>query len=109
MNNNLTEVYNQEISSLTEQIKQKFKPKKIILFGSCAYGKITEDSDIDMLIIKDTEEDFFSRTYNLWKLVQPHQPFEPIVFTSNEIERKLILGDPFIREIFEKGKVLYAA
>jgi predicted nucleotidyltransferase len=109
MRKNAIEEYNQEIASLTDQIKQKFNPRKIILFGSCAQGRITPDSDIDMLIIKDTQEDFFARTYRLWKTIRTTQPFEPIVFTSKEINRLISLGDPFIKEVMETGKVLYAA
>ena len=42
-----------EISHLTQQIIEKYKPKKVILFGSAARGEWTPDSDADFLIIKD--------------------------------------------------------
>lgn len=45
----------QEIKKITNQIKKKYKPEKIILFGSFAYGEATKDSDVDLFIIKKNE------------------------------------------------------
>jgi predicted nucleotidyltransferase len=42
------------LSEIVEKLKSEYKPLKIILFGSYAYGNPTEDSDIDLLILKDT-------------------------------------------------------
>ena len=49
------------INKLVEAIKINYKPQRIILFGSHAWGNPTEESDIDLLIIKDTDKPFHKR------------------------------------------------
>jgi len=44
------------ISEIVEKLKREYKPQRIILFGSYAYGNPTEDSDIDLLILKNTDK-----------------------------------------------------
>ncbi|NUO82560.1 nucleotidyltransferase domain-containing protein [candidate division KSB1 bacterium] len=44
-----------EIGEMVEQIVASFSPERIILFGSYAYGKITTDSDVDLLVIMETD------------------------------------------------------
>lgn len=101
-----------EIERILRRIVQGYHPLKVILFGSHAYGTPHEDSDIDMLIIKDTRERFIDRFVEVRGLVADSNrriPFEPIVLTPGEIERRLAIGDQFIQEIMTRGKVLYAA
>jgi predicted nucleotidyltransferase len=93
-------------------IQSEYAPQKVVLFGSYAYGTPGPDSDIDLLIIKETPERFIDR----WVMVQRiltgmHQslPVETLVLTPEEIQRRLTIGDHFIREILEKGEILYAA
>jgi uncharacterized protein len=96
-----------EIESITETLAKKMNPEKIILFGSFAYGKPTAASDIDMLIIKKTKKKRIDRIKEALFAVDSDLPFEPIVYTPQEIRRRLILGDFFIENIIHKGKVLY--
>lgn len=89
-----------------------YAPQKIILFGSYAHGEPDEDSDIDLLIIKETSERFLDRMTTVRRLTQgTHRfiPFDPIVLTPSELEERLRIGDQFIAGIVEKGKLLYAA
>jgi len=106
----LNEYFEREIDKLGRQIKEKYKPEKIILFGSSIKGKITEDSDIDMLIIKETDKKRNERFREVRALVRDLErriPFSPLVYTPTEIEQRLNLGDFFIKEILKEGKVLY--
>jgi len=41
------------ILEIVEKIKKEYQPKKVILFGSYAYGEPTEDSDLDILIVTE--------------------------------------------------------
>jgi predicted nucleotidyltransferase len=100
----------QVILEMVEKIKNRYKPEKIILFGSYAYGKPTRDSDIDMLIVKRTKRKSMDRWFALKKLCNDPDrgiPFSPLVFTPEELQYRLSLGDQFIKEIWEKGKILY--
>jgi predicted nucleotidyltransferase len=98
------------ILDIVEKIKRNYNPEKIILFGSYAYGKPTRDSDIDMLIVKETKKRSMDRWFTLKKLCQdPNRgiPFSPLVFTPKELDYRLSLGDQFIKDILGKGQILY--
>jgi predicted nucleotidyltransferase len=99
------------INNLAEIIAQKYKPEKIILFGSYAYGKPDEESDIDLLIVKETKKPFFARLYEVRRIASEARrgyPFEPVVMTPKEIKGRLEVGDQFFEEVLSKGKILYA-
>jgi len=99
------------ISEIVEKIKTEYKPEKIILFGSYAYGKPTEDSDIDLFIVKETDKRRVDRFVEVSSLIYKPGIFvsiQPIVYTPKEVEERLALGDDFVEDIIAKGKVLYA-
>ncbi len=100
------------IQKILDKLVTGYAPQKVILYGSYAYGKPDRDSDIDLLIIKETTARFFDRMFTVRRiLTDPGRsvPVEPIVLTPQEVSRRLAIGDQFIAEIMEKGKVLYAA
>ncbi len=100
------------IQEIVRRLIAEYSPQKVILFGSYAHGNPDEDSDIDLLIIKQTSERFLDRLDTVRRVVTgSHRgiPFEPIVLTPEEVDQRLKIGDKFIAEIIEKGKVLYAA
>ena len=100
------------IQKIVQSLVAGYAPEKIILFGSYAYGQPDADSDIDLLIIKATQERFFERLNKVRRVAtgtHPHVPFEPIVLTPEELEQRLEAGDQFLSEIVQKGEVLYAA
>lgn len=99
--------YEEWIERAAEQIKTTYEPEKIILFGSAARGELREDSDIDLLIIKKTSKGKLDRMSEVLELLDPLNPVEPHVYTPEEIQERLRLGDPFIQEILKQGKVLY--
>lgn len=100
------------IQEIVRRLVAEYAPQKIILFGSYAYGQPDEDSDIDLLIIKETHERFSERLDTVRRTVTgAHRriPFEPIVLTPSEVEQRLKAGDQFIAEILRKGEILHAA
>ena len=67
--------YKKTILEITEKIKKKYRPEKIILFGSYAYGEPDEDSDIDLFIIKNTRKRRIYRFVEVKKIaLQIHTP-----------------------------------
>ncbi len=101
-----------EIDKIVRRVVDVYQPEKIILFGSYAYGKPRADSDLEFLIIKETSERFIDRWVSVRRIVTDPKrfiPFEPIVLTPGELEKRLAIGDQFIEEIVTKGEVLYAA
>lgn len=102
----------QEIERIVRRIVEGYQPLKVILFGSHAYGEPTEDSDIDLLIVKETSERFIDRWVTVRELIADPErriPVEPIVVTPGELQRRLSRGDQFFQEIVARGKLLYAA
>jgi predicted nucleotidyltransferase len=101
-----------DLAKIIRQVVDAYQPEKIILFGSYAYGQPTADSDLDLLIIKETSERFIDRWTTVRRIVSDPQrstPFEPLVLTPEELAERLAMGDQFIREIVTKGEILYAA
>jgi uncharacterized protein len=92
-----------------ERIVSTLKPEKIILFGSYAYGNPTPDSDVDLLVIMKTKAKEIDRYVAVSNLLYPRQfPVDILVKTPKEIEAETQKkGNFFLREILNKGKVLY--
>ena len=108
----ISETTRAELNKIVKQVVDAYRPEKIILFGSYAYGEPDADSDLDLLIIKKTSERFIDRWISVRRVVSDSKrsiPFEPIVLTPAELEERLAIGDQFIEEIVTKGEVLYAA
>ena len=100
------------IQQIVEKLVAGYAPQKVILFGSHAYGDPTSDSDIDLLIIKETPERFIDRWVAVRRILSDPKrmvPLETLVLTPQEVSRRLAIGDQFLAEIMEKGEVLYAA
>lgn len=109
-------VYSKEIQEIIQGILEKllsgYAPQKVILFGSYAYGNPRPDSDIDLLIIKNTSERFIDRWVTVRRLLSDPKrtiSLETLVLTPEELSKRLAIGDQFLVEIIEKGEVLYAA
>jgi predicted nucleotidyltransferase len=97
-----------EIESITVQIVKKYKPDKIILFGSAAKGRATVDSDADFLIIKKNTPYYGAdRIRELSRLIDRKIAVDFLVYRTDELEKRLSMGDPFLRRIIKDGKVLY--
>ena len=103
---NMSEV----IQRLVDRLSESYQPDRIILYGSYAYGTPDSASDIDLLIIKETDERPIDRRIEVRRLVSDLRrklPFSSLVVTPSELSKRLELGDDFFVEITNKGKVLY--
>jgi predicted nucleotidyltransferase len=99
------------VQVIVERLVAEYSPQKIVLFGSRLTGKPGSDSDIDLLIIKDTNETFFDRLVSARRALSgTHKgiPLDLLVLTPGELEARLREGDQFLAEITEKGQLLYA-
>ena len=98
-----------EIRKITKQIKEKYKPEKIILFGSFAYGKPNKDSDVDLFIVKKTKEIRTKRHLKVDRMLLDRAiPLDILIYTPQEIKKRISLGDYFVKNIIQRGKILYA-
>ncbi len=94
-----------DIQNLIAQVKA-YQPKKIILFGSQLYGKPWPDSDVDIVLVKNTHKPFHDRLIDVRRLLRTTVPVDIFVFTEKEIAQAKDTN-PFIHEILTKGKVVY--
>ena len=97
-----------EVKNIIQQIQEKYKPEKIILFGSFAYGRPKENSDVDLVVIKKTKERFTQRLMRMAGMVNSFLGADILVYTPKEWQEALEEENYFIKEIAEKGKVVYA-
>jgi len=98
-----------QIEKIVKRIIKHYRPDKIILFGSYAYGNPTEHSDLDLLIVKNSNLPRYKRAREirkyLWEISDT--PKDIIVYTQEEIDDWIEVEEAFITNIVKEGKVLY--
>ncbi|MBM3474693.1 MAG: nucleotidyltransferase domain-containing protein [Armatimonadetes bacterium] len=97
----------EDIERVAREIAEKFGPERIILFGSYAYGNPTDDSDVDMLVVMETQERPIEAAVRIRLGIEAHFPMDLLVRTPQELAYRIPLNDWFLKEITEKGEVLY--
>jgi predicted nucleotidyltransferase len=95
------------IRAVVRQIVEKFQPKKIILFGSYAYGKPRPESDVDLLVVMDTSLRNVEQAIQIAHAIDYHFGLDLLVRRPEQITERLAWGDFFMQEVIEKGKVIY--
>jgi len=98
---------NNELKRWTEILKKEYKPLKIIAFGSYAQGKVKQWSDIDIIIIKNTEKCFLERSKEVLLLLQPEVGIDVLVYTPDEYKELCETRSFFKNEIYNKGVTIY--
>lgn len=101
-----------QIRLLCDAIVREFHPEKIVLFGSYAYGKPHPDSDVDLLVVMPFEGSPFRQA----GIILGHVvhtvgvlPMDILVRRAEQVRQRVLMGDSFMREIIERGKVIYEA
>lgn len=97
-----------DIRAAAAQIAAKFQPQRIILFGSYAYGTPSRHSDVDLLVLIKGKR-VHDRALRIREAIDFSFPVDLLVRSPDEFSRRVRWGDQFLREIQEKGKVLYEA
>lgn len=103
-------IENEKINEVIDKIVNNYHPEKIILFGSYAAGCQDEKSDLDLLIIKDTDKLNFERDIEVLKLFRGLKiPLDILVYTNDEFNKWKNLKTSFESNVLKTGKILYAA
>jgi len=95
------------VKELAQQIVERFNPQRIILFGSYAYGQPGPASDVDVLVIMDTPLKETEQAVRICQAIDYHFGLDLIVRRPETVVHRLALGDSFLAEVLERGKVLY--
>ncbi|MCH8343744.1 MAG: nucleotidyltransferase domain-containing protein [Planctomycetes bacterium] len=99
-----------DIQAYAHEIARRFKPQRIILFGSHADGEPDEDSDVDLLVVIADGGDPLGKAMEISRAL-PHYGFalDLIVRDPDVLQRRIEQHDWFLIDITEKGRVLYEA
>jgi HEPN domain-containing protein/predicted nucleotidyltransferase len=96
------------LEEVIQRLIAAYDPERIILFGSHAAGKARGDSDIDLLIVKETDQRPIERRIEVERLLSDRQiPLDLLVYTPEELRYLYAVGSPLIEEVVESGRVLY--
>lgn len=96
-----------EIENIKNQLIKKYKPAKIILFGSVAKGHFSDDSDLDFLVVKDDVRRPIEIEQELHRIIDYRIASDFLFLTVNQFQKRLEENDFFLKEILTTGKVLY--
>jgi predicted nucleotidyltransferase len=97
-----------EIKDIKNILVKNYKPEKIIIFGSYANGKENINSDIDILIVKNTKKSFYKRSAEVRNLLKDFNfPLDIIIYTPEEIDKWINIKQSFISKIFNSGELIY--
>jgi predicted nucleotidyltransferase len=94
------------IRRFARQVAERFRPDKIILFGSQAHGTPYAESDVDILVVMPARNEIDQAARIRWA-VPRRFAMDLIVRRPDDLRRRLEEGDWFLREIVANGKVLY--
>jgi predicted nucleotidyltransferase len=95
------------IDQVVEQIVEKFKPQKIILFGSYARGNPRPESDVDLLVVMETPIKESKQSLEIRRHLDVMFGMDLIVHTPKRLKERVDMGDWFLRDVLKEGKVLY--
>jgi len=96
-----------ELARYVRLLREEENPEKVIVFGSLATGQVHEWSDIDLVVVQETELPFLKRTRAIRKTIQPRVAVEILCYTPAEFAQLCASRRFFQHEILQKGRVLY--
>lgn len=99
-----------EADKIVKKIAKHCRPEKIYLFGSVSDGSEHPYSDIDLLIVKESDKKRPFRTKEIFEAlrgVDREYSVDPIVYTQKEIDERVAMGDFFVKEVIDNGRLVY--
>lgn len=101
----------QVLPEIVRRLREALAPMTIYLYGSCAYGMVGPDSDVDLLVVvPESERSFFERGAAAYRALRRiGVPVDVQVYTRQEFEDRAALPVSFERTVRTKGRILYAA
>jgi len=92
---------------IATSIVSEFSPERVVLFGSHAWGKPDAASDVDLLVVLDTD-DALAMEGAIARRCRPRfVPMDILVRSPSELAERLRIGDPFMKRVVTQGRVLY--
>ena len=97
-----------EINQYARDLVDKFRPERVILFGSYAQGCPTEDSDVDLLVVMDHPGRDVEQAFKIRRSIKRDFPLDLVVRKPQEFRRRLSRKDTFLSTVCNEGRTLYA-
>ena len=98
-----------QIEEFGRRIGEEFRAERVILFGSYVLGNANPDSDVDILVIGSFEGRSVDKSVEIRMKLRPGFSMDLLVRSPEKVRERIEMGDTFIREILDQGKVLYEA
>ncbi len=96
------------ILNIVNRIATNLNPDKIFLFGSYATGLANENSDIDLLIVKETAEPKHKRSIEFQRLlIGTKLPVDIVVYTNDEFEKEKSASYSFVNSAIQGAQLMY--
>jgi predicted nucleotidyltransferase len=97
-----------KINEVVSKIATKFNPDKIILFGSFANGTSNTDSDLDLLIVQESDLPMHKRGLDIrMSLIGTMIPMDILIYTKSEFNLEKDKSFSFLYSAMKSSKVLY--
>ena len=98
------------LQAIVERLVEEYQPAKVFSYGSHAYGQPRIDSDVDLLVIKETEQERWDRRREVVRILKPvagKTELDVRVLTPSELDLELRDGNHFYQEVLYRGTLLY--
>lgn len=103
-----------DLREITAALIREYQPEKIILFGSRAWGSPHKDSDADLCVLKETAGDLLDEYHRAYSIAVNARrrhggtlPLDVIVYRPSRFAERIRMGDPFVKRIATRGRILY--
>lgn len=100
-------VAEEQVREFVEALAREFSPQRVILFGSRGRGDFSGDSDVDLLVIMQTDKPELQQALDIRLRLPRSFPLDLLVKTPREVERRISLHDSFMTTVMTEGKTLY--
>lgn len=97
-----------KIDEIVSTIVNRFNPEKVILFGSYAQGNPGKDSDLDLLIIQETDVPMHKRGFDVRMSLLGHMiPMDILIYTNSEFNCEKDRNSSFLNSVMKNSRLLY--
>lgn len=104
--NKKIEIDKRKLNKILEKIIKYYSPKKVILFGSMARCDNVYSSDVDIMVIADSDKSFIERLKESVFSV-PDDNVDILIYTPEEFATMIKVENQFITNVIKEGKIIY--